>query len=258
MKPRLSCRKRLSRMLPIIISIPYWRFAYPNNPDARASFKFLFNHALSLDYLDRARILRKIISISDNMDCLHKEHEIIEIIETIIKNHTKVEGDIVECGVYKGCSTAKLSLVTDMINRRLYAFDTFEGLPREANYRDGRKFHKGQYRADMAEVKSNIKKLGNISNTELIKGDLKETLPNFKNKVSFAFLDIDLVESTRVALKALYPRLSKGGIIFSHDGHIPEITDLLSSTGFWNSIDSETPKIVGLGKKKLVKIIKPY
>src|SRR5687768_8201417 len=40
-----------------------------------------------------------------------------------------VEGDVVECGTWKGGSAANLSLVCKIAGRKLKIFDSFEGLP---------------------------------------------------------------------------------------------------------------------------------
>jgi hypothetical protein len=41
----------------------------------------------------------------------------------------EVRGDVIECGVWKGASTASLSLVCGLVNRRLFVCDSFQGLP---------------------------------------------------------------------------------------------------------------------------------
>ena len=38
-------------------------------------------------------------------------------------------GDVVECGCYAGGSTAKLSIVAKALGKRVFVFDSFEGLP---------------------------------------------------------------------------------------------------------------------------------
>ena len=41
----------------------------------------------------------------------------------------EAEGEIIECGCYAGGSSAKLSLLAKILDRRLTIFDSFEGLP---------------------------------------------------------------------------------------------------------------------------------
>ena len=42
------------------------------------------------------------------------------------------KGTIVECGSWRGGTTANLSLVADIVDRRLIVYDSFEGLPEPA------------------------------------------------------------------------------------------------------------------------------
>src|SRR5206468_13103762 len=41
----------------------------------------------------------------------------------------EAEGEMVECGCYAGGSSAKLSLLAKILDRKLTVFDSFEGLP---------------------------------------------------------------------------------------------------------------------------------
>ena len=47
-------------------------------------------------------------------------------------NGLKLKGDLIECGVYRGISSAVATRYTDFgkINKTLYLFDTWEGIPR--------------------------------------------------------------------------------------------------------------------------------
>ena len=46
-----------------------------------------------------------------------------------------------------------------------------------------------------------------------------------------------------------------GGVLFSQDGHLPWVIDLLRDEKFWrDEVGAEPPRIEGLGKQKLVAI----
>ena len=47
----------------------------------------------------------------------------------LLKIPTAIRGDVVECGVYKGASSASLSLVCALVGRKLWVCDSFSGLP---------------------------------------------------------------------------------------------------------------------------------
>ncbi len=125
----------------------------------------------------------------------------------------KVKGDIAEIGVYKGGS-AKLICETKK-NKKLYLFDTFEGLPDITNDDNALQFHKGQYAEMLEYVQHYLKKYTNVF---YHKGFFPETGKYIKNKTfSFVHLDVDLYQSTLDCLKFFYPRMNKGSIIICHD-----------------------------------------
>lgn len=130
------------------------------------------------------------------------------VLYALVKNTAKVKGDIAEVGVYRGGTARILSEAKG--DRKLYLFDTFAGLPGEDKF-----FEQGDYKATLAEAKANLR---NISNVYFYKGLFPQSAILSKDKVfSFVHLDVDLYKSTIDALEYFYPKISKGGIIITHD-----------------------------------------
>ncbi len=207
----------------------------------------------SLSFWRRIFLLERFYLIHIFVDCLHKQGEIFEIVKELFKRRD-LNGLVVQAGVYKGGCTAKLSLVCKILGKKLVAFDSFEGLPE-----NGEGFPAGAYRASPKEAIKNIKRFGALDVCKVVKGKFESTLPEFVKgspELSLIFLDVDLSSSTATCLKYLYPLLKKGGVIFSHDGHLPPVVRLLSSRIFWESIGLPEPRIEGLGARKLIKIVK--
>jgi hypothetical protein len=126
-------------------------------------------------------------------------------------------------------SWAKLSAMLEPENfmRRIYGFDTFAGFPNVA----------AQDRTDVVDVVpgglfadshdelqaligeyDRDRFLGHMDKVHLIKGDVAETIPRFIEEhphvlVSLLFLDMDLYEPTRVALKHFLPRMPAGAVL---------------------------------------------
>lgn len=144
-----------------------------------------------------------------------------------------VKGSIVECGVFRGfglMSWLKLSAILEPVNltRRIYGFDTFEGL-KGIGRKDFSPQHgmpgEGALAAaeleelrELVELTDSTRFLGHISKVELIPGDARETIPQFIERnphlvVSLLFLDFDLYEPTRVALEHFLPRMPRGAIV---------------------------------------------
>jgi O-methyltransferase len=76
--------------------------------------------------------------------------------------------------------------------------------------------------------------------------------------VAAAYVDVDLASSTRTCLRHLYPLLVPGGALFSHDGHLPLVQEVLTDDAFWrDEVGWPRRPIEGLGERKLVVIRKP-
>ena len=94
----------------------------------------------------------------------------------------KIQGDIIECETWKGSSTAILSLIANMVKRKLIVADSFEGLPKdnESVMHDYPHvgvfgyYQEGMYSASLKEVKQNIQNYGNISVCRFLPGFLQK------------------------------------------------------------------------------------
>jgi len=134
------------------------------------------------------------------------------LIYITVKKTEKIEGDVAEVGVYKGGSA---KLIREATKKSLHLFDTFEGLPDKCAKDNPKHFQKGDYYASLESVKSYLK---NYSNILFYKGLFPSTTELVKNtRFSFVHLDVDIYESTLNCLKFFYPRMSRGGVIISHD-----------------------------------------
>src|ERR1041384_1035029 len=152
----------------------------------------------------------------------------------------RVEGDIVECGVWRGGSMAAVArtlAALDCFDRRLYLFDTFAGMPqpgaRDVNFagekatdlyrqRNGNGDGSDWCRASAAEVARVMAACGyDESKIHLVKGRVEETIPAAApERISILRLDTDWYASTRHALEHLFPRLTRGGVCIIDDyGH---------------------------------------
>jgi len=150
----------------------------------------------------------------------------------IFKLVLPIKGSVIDCGVFKGFSLmswAKLSTILEPENliRRIYGFDSFEGFP---NFCDKdtnpiappekHAFYSDSYSELLSLIKEYDKDrfLGHIDKVHLIKGDVTKTIPKFIDDnphivVSLLFLDLDLYEPTKIAIKYFLPRMPKGAVI---------------------------------------------
>ena len=154
----------------------------------------------------------------------------------------KIEGDYVECGVWKGGNILlfkKFLESEDSRQRNIYAFDTFEGMtdPDKNDFeistnntaikllqKDKNKETNVWGICNLDQVKKNISKhTKDLNNIYFIKGDVEKTLNEIKNipeKISLLRLDTDWYKSTKKELEVLYEKVSSGGVIIIDDyGH---------------------------------------
>ena len=165
-----------------------------------------YNHPKQL------KALNLIKEIRNENEMLLGDNEAYQIFMAVEKTE-KIDGDIAEVGSYKGGS-AKL-ICEAKGNKKLHLFDTFDGLPNPCHNDCPKEFHKGQYSASLESVRNYLKKYQNV---HLYKGLFPSTAEPIKNKkFSFVHLDLDLYKGTLASIEFFYPRMSKGGILISHD-----------------------------------------
>lgn len=157
-----------------------------------------------------------------------------------------LEGDFVECGVWRGGSVLAMIETLRQMDaepRHIWLYDTFEGMtaptehdtsrfepPAVETWRDAHARHEqpwgdlfGGHIFDQRSVRETLVATGYPSeHLHLIKGPVDETLPRCMSKAEFSLvrLDTDWYESTRHELTHLYPRLQTGGVLIIDDyGH---------------------------------------
>jgi hypothetical protein len=151
-----------------------------------------------------------------------------------------IEGDIVECGVWRGGSMmAALRTLRelDATDRSIWLYDTFDGMPpptdRDVDF-EGSTAHEllRTQRSDdptsvwcrsaLSEVRANIARCGYPDRLiRFVVGPVEVTLQReLPDRIALLRLDTDWYESTRAELNQLFPRLVPGGVLLVDDyGH---------------------------------------
>jgi O-methyltransferase len=130
-----------------------------------------------------------------------------------------VPGDVVECGCAEGGSAALMALWLERLKspKRVYLFDTFEGLPPPTL--DDPEYDKavgwtGKCRGSLDQVQGLFRDLGVFDRAVFVKGLFQATLPTYDiPPIALLHLDGDWYESTKVCLDHLWDRLSPGGVL---------------------------------------------
>jgi O-methyltransferase len=151
---------------------------------------------------------------------------------------SKITGDIVECGVWRGGNMVVAALALLELKdttREIYLYDTFEGMTPPSEHdkdysgEDAAKLLNLEAKgtgiwceAGLEDVTANMKATGYpMSKVRLVKGPVEETIPRvMPDKISLLRLDTDWYESTKHELVHLFPRLVPGGVLIIDDyGH---------------------------------------
>jgi ubiquinone/menaquinone biosynthesis C-methylase UbiE/predicted O-methyltransferase YrrM/glycosyltransferase involved in cell wall biosynthesis len=137
-----------------------------------------------------------------------------------------VPGNFVECGVAAGGSSALLAWVIkhcSRLPRRLYAFDSFSGMP-DPTPDDRHRgvpaastgWGAGTCSAPETSVIEACRKLGSADVLTTVRGTFEKTLPEHRDwvgMIALLHMDGDWFASTRCILDHLYDRLSEGAFV---------------------------------------------
>lgn len=168
-----------------------------------------------------------------------------------------VDGCVVECGCYKGGSTANLSLVAGLCDRTLHVFDSFDGMPQptaddESHVLvDSERIHsyeENSWEAAVDDVEENVVTYGDPGAVVFHPGYFDETMPGFAEPCVAAFLDVGLRASAETALEHLWPLLRNDCYCFTHEAKHMDMADLFFARAWWReTLDAEPPGLVGAG-----------
>lgn len=174
-----------------------------------------YSQVLSYDD-SRKSVMELILRVRSECGMVMEKNEAYQLY-SLARNTAKVPGDIAEVGTYTGGSSKLICEAKG--NRPLHLFDTFEGLPPPTNNdvrASGRShFYSGMYSASLESVQEYLK---DFSFVFYYKGLFPATAtPVEARRFSFVHLDVDLYQSTKDCIEFFYPRMSRGGVILSHD-----------------------------------------
>lgn len=177
----------------------------------------------------------------------------VVLAEAILSIPKSVPGVVVECGCWKGASSASLSLVCALTGRRLVVCDSFAGLRRRPAP------PRGVTLASMAITRracspvhwrgsANIRAWGAIDVCDFVPGFFSDSLTALKEPVALAFMDVDLESSMRDAVRAISPLLAEGGYLYTNDAGDLDVVKVFFDEAWWQAtLGCGAPGFVGSG-----------
>lgn len=140
-------------------------------------------------------------------------------------------GEIVECGVFKGASLIRLATFREIdsihFGQKIIGFDTFGKFPKtdyEPDKENRRSYIEGAGEKSLSteQTEKIFDKKGINKNIELVKGDIKKTVPRYIEKnpqlrISILHVDVDIYEPSVTIMENLFPRVVEGGVVIFDD-----------------------------------------
>jgi hypothetical protein len=171
-----------------------------------------------------------------------------------------LHGSIVELGTRYGPNLALFTSLRGIYepfnhNRKVIAFDTFEGFPKVTEEDKNQKFDWKEhdysvpenyelFLEDVLTLHESGAPLSNIKKYDLVKGDATITIKEYLKKrqetiIALAFFDFDIYKPTKECLEAIIPHLTKGAVIGFDEINVQEwpgetaaLRDVLGTNNF--------------------------
>ncbi len=147
----------------------------------------------------------------------------VHIFCSFFKHGLSLKGDLIECGVYKGFSSAvacNLFNFDQHIKKKLFLFDTWDGIPEdqmdEFRKKDPNINDKYKLKENLLIVDERFKKFKNVIK---VKGKIPDSFKkiNLPKEISFLHLDMNTHIGEIAALEKLFQKLVKGAVCLLDD-----------------------------------------
>lgn len=155
------------------------------------------------------------------------------------KNALNVEGDFVECGVFKGFCSSVLFKYLDFqdMPRNAYLYDTFEGLPEKTSTAQERSaWDYTQYDSE-AIYNGVLEKFSSYKNVKVVRGIVPDSFEvAVPEKIALLHIDMNSEKAEVLALEHLFDKVVPGGmIVFDDFGWTCNENQMKSELAFMNA-----------------------
>lgn len=155
----------------------------------------------------------------------------INVVIDLLDEVRGLEGDLAECGVYRGGTLIPTGLYLRQagLKKVVYGFDSFRGFDGSVDSEialggmaNDQKRRGGFGDTSCEYVGAKVRRFELEEHVKLVNGYLSETLASHAEMMfCFVHLDVDIYESYRLGLEYFYPRLVSGGVILLDEYNDP-------------------------------------
>ena len=156
--------------------------------------------------------------VGGRSDAVPMMRERMYVLYWAARNALRLNGDFVECGVYRGGSAIICAEATKgaVEGRRFYLFDTFSGTPKTDLDESEAGFEHKRADTDVDVVRERLAEYGDLP--VIVQGKVPDTfagLPEFP--VAYLHIDINTAAATSASIEFFYDRLVKGAVVVFDD-----------------------------------------
>lgn len=145
----------------------------------------------------------------------------------LLEGSLKLDGDVIECGVFRGNSIRRIShrLMELAPSKQVFACDSYEGFPQDRVGGEDVSLFRFRFKIrnkfkQAADVPARLRRFFEAYGVHghVVKGFFSDTLPALaERKYCFIHVDCDIYESHLDCLNLLYDRLVPGGVVVFDD-----------------------------------------
>jgi O-methyltransferase len=154
------------------------------------------------------------------------------------KNALHVDGDFVECGVFKGFCSSVLFKYLDFqdLPMQAYLYDTFEGLPEKTSTEQERRMWPYAMSDSKAIYNGVREKFSKYKNVNIVRGIVPDSFEvAVPEKIAFLHIDMNSEKAEILALEYLFDKVSPGGsIVFDDFGWTCNANQMTAELAFMN------------------------
>lgn len=125
-------------------------------------------------------------------------------------------GDFVECGVFRGFSSAVLCAYLDFaqVPRQFWLYDTFAGIPEDYDIEK----HNSPIYAEAGLYEKAVDRFRRYPNVHVVRGAIPDVFTEgLPEHIAFLHIDLNSSKSEIAALEVLFDRVSAGGVVVFDD-----------------------------------------
>lgn len=169
-----------------------------------------------------------------------------------IRQALHLNGEIWECGVYKGGTALMIRMLRDKFacETLVRLFDSFSGMPDTDKQLDVHK--SGDFSDTSLEA---VETLVGKSRIQYHAGFIPDTFQDLNvDSISFAHVDLDLHDAILESCKFVYPRLQRGGVLIFDDYGFPSCPGAKIAVDNFFSDKVEYPMVLPTGQAVVHKL----